>query len=454
LVARARRRLDRLGPGSRIAVIGGGPAGSSFAIFALHYAREANLDLEVTIFEPRDFSKPGPQGCNMCAGLIPIRSLRPLVDVGVTVPEDVIQQRIEHYTLHTVAGPIPLPQTGSDADVISVYRGSGPRNAPPWPHDISFDRFLLESARSRGADVVAERVTAVTAAPDRQVVTATGSYPADLVVLAAGVNRSQIDLADVDFRPPPRQQMIQVELFLGADGVRDALGGSVHVVLAKHPGLAFGTLIPKGTFINVSLLGTDLPADSITNFLALPEVERMLASRPVSACSCRPRISVGPARPLFADRFVAVGDAGVTRLYKNGIGSAIQTAEQAARTAVLHGVSDAAFRRHYAPLCRAITRDNLAGRFLFSFSRVFRRYRWLTLPHLHSVVAERSMPPEQRHHSRFLWAMFTGAYPYRQLLGMALRPRIHLRLLRGALTALRRPEVGVAPPRDVRLERE
>jgi flavin-dependent dehydrogenase len=261
------------------------------------------------------------------------------------------------------------------------------------------------------------------------------------VVLATGVNRSRVAFDDIDFRPPSREQMAQSELLLGADGVRQALGGSVHIVLARHHGLSFGTLIPKGPYVNVSLLGPDLAADSVARFLDLPEVTSLLATQGVTSCTCRPRIAVGPARPLFADRFVAIGDAGVTRLYKNGIGSALHTAQRAAHTILLHGVGADDFGRHYRPLCREIELDNHAGRFLFAFSRVFRRYRLLTLPHLHSVIAERALPPAERIHSRFLWAMFTGAYPYRHLVRMALHPLLHLQLMRGAISAVRRSSV-------------
>jgi flavin-dependent dehydrogenase len=445
MVAPRRHRPGRLDPGARIAVIGGGPAGSSFALFALHLARQAGLDLRVTVFEPRDFSQPGPRGCNMCAGLIPLNALEPLAEIGVTVPDGVIRAWIDHYTLHTAAGAIRLARPSPEGRVISVYRGSGPRDGPPLPHDVSFDGFMLATARARGAEVVPEMVTAVTHEQDheRHVLTAEGRYGADLVVLASGVNRSRIAFDDVDFRPPTRQQMAQSELLLGADGVRDALGGSVHVVLAGFEGLTFGTLIPKGPYVNVSLLGTDLPSDAIARFLALPEVTAVIPAHATLACSCRPRIAVGPARPLFADRFVAIGDAGVTRLYKNGIGSAIHTAREAARTALLHGVAAEDFGRHYGPLGREIERDNRAGRFLFAFSRIFRQYRGLTLPHLHSVASERSRAERERHHSRFLWAMFTGAYPYRRLVWMALHPRIHLRLLGGAIRGVLAARGGV-----------
>lgn len=41
----------------------------------------------------------------------------------------------------------------------------------------------------------------------------------------------------------------------------------------------------------------------------------------------------------FGDRLVFIGDCGISRLYKDGIGAAYKTAKAAATTAVLHGIS-------------------------------------------------------------------------------------------------------------------
>ncbi|RME85989.1 MAG: hypothetical protein D6775_01310 [Caldilineae bacterium] len=430
----------RLRSGSHIAIIGGGPAGSFFALYALHYAHQAGLDLHVTIFEPRDFAQAGPWGCNMCAGLIPLRVLRELTEVGLLIPERVVRQRISHYTLHTAAGRICLPQPDPDGDVISVYRGGGPRCASPWPQPISFDGYLIGAARDRGARVVPERVVAVGLRPRPYVETRQAVYAADLVVLAAGVNRRAIDFHDLCYQPPPRQQMAQTEICLGTEGVQRALGESVHIFLPRDGSLRFGTLVPKGPCFNVSLLGDRLPQGTIARFLALPEVAELLPEGVVRACGCRPRIAVGPARPLFADRFVAVGDAGITRLYKNGIGSALRTARQAAYTAIFHGIAAKDFAAGYGPLCRQIAWDNRAGRFLFAFTRVFQHHQWLTLPHLRSIASEQALPPGERFHSRLLWGMFTGTYSYRGLLAMACYPKLHTSLLRHFLDSLARGE--------------
>ena len=50
--------------------LGGGPAGSFFSYFLLEMARDADVDVHLDIYEPRDFSQPGPAGCNMCGGIV------------------------------------------------------------------------------------------------------------------------------------------------------------------------------------------------------------------------------------------------------------------------------------------------------------------------------------------------------------------------------------------------
>jgi len=425
--------------GSHVSVIGGGPAGSFFALFALHFARQAGRQLHVTIFEPRDFNRPGPWGCNMCAGLIPVRTLRELALIGLDVPERIIRARIRHYALHTAAGRIHLAQPDPDGDVCSVYRGNGSRGGPPWPESVSFDGFLLAAAESRGAEVITDRATAISTHPRPTVTSRCHTIAADLVVLAAGVNRHTIRFTDLAYRPPPRQQMAQTEFCVGGEAVRATLGDTVHIFLPRDGSFNFGTLVPKGPCINVSLLGRDLPRGILEHFLTQPRVEALLPDNDGRACGCRPHIAMGPARPLFADRFVAVGDAGITRLYKDGIGTALRTARQAAYTAICCGVSAVDFRDHYAPLCRDIATDNRAGRFLFAFTRVFQHHCSLALPHLRSIAAEQALPPAERRHSRLLWGMFTGTHPYRRLLAMALHPGLQVGLLRHLLADLPQP---------------
>jgi flavin-dependent dehydrogenase len=62
--------------GARVAVIGGGPAGSFFTYFLLKMAATVDLRVDVDIWEPRSFANSGPAGCNHCGGIVSSRSSR------------------------------------------------------------------------------------------------------------------------------------------------------------------------------------------------------------------------------------------------------------------------------------------------------------------------------------------------------------------------------------------
>ncbi len=133
----------------RVGIIGGGPAGSFFALYALKYTRLAGRDLSLTIYEYKDFAQRGPVGCNMCAGLIPAHVVRQLDELDLVLPAGLLLGRIGHYALHTSAGAIDARPPDASAEVISVYRSAGPC-AGPRADLFSFDQFLLDQAVARG----------------------------------------------------------------------------------------------------------------------------------------------------------------------------------------------------------------------------------------------------------------------------------------------------------------
>jgi hypothetical protein len=60
-------------------------------------------------------------------------------------------------------------------------------------------------------------------------------------------------------------------------------------------------------------------------------------------------LPVGAVARPFLDRLGLLGDCGVNRLYKDGIGGAYRMAKAAAKTAVFVGISAADFEKHYLP---------------------------------------------------------------------------------------------------------
>ncbi len=128
--------------GAEIAVIGGGPAGSFFSIFALRMARMVEKKLNITIFDPKDFSKDGPAGCNRCGGIISELLVQTLAVEGINLIGSIVQRGIDSYKLHTNHGSVHIATPVSEKSIATVYRGGGPRGRIGRDKQ-GFDSFLL-----------------------------------------------------------------------------------------------------------------------------------------------------------------------------------------------------------------------------------------------------------------------------------------------------------------------
>jgi flavin-dependent dehydrogenase len=422
----------RLVQGSQVVIVGGGPAGSYTALHLLWLAAQAHLDIRVTILEPRDFSRPGPGGCNKCAGILSSSHLHNLNRYGLELPPDIIQCEINAYILHLQGKDLPLNRPDPNRRIVSVYRGGGPLQAGrALPR--SFDDWLLGQARLNGADIRRERVRSVKRGTRPVVITARDKMEPDLLVLATGVN-SQAPLEPAwGYRPPRTETMAQDEVPL----LTDQLKGNIHIFFDQLPGLLFGGVIPKGNYANISLLGSHLPPDAIGRFLANPEVTRLLPKDRATLCGCQPRVAMSPASGYYADRMVVVGDAAITRLYKDGIGSAFNTARAAARTAIFQGISQQDFAAGYQPICNQIAKDNLFGRLLFRLWAFPRRSTFLLRAWRQAINVEAHLPATDRVQTRALWAMFTGDESYRKIFSLSLGLRSWLVMMQGIVKAWR-----------------
>ena len=401
--------------GSRVVIVGGGPAGSFSALHLLALSAAAHLDLEIVILEARDFNRAGPGSCNKCAGILSSTLVQNMERLGLILPAEVIQSVIDSYIMHIGDTPIPVQALNQSRRIMSVYRGGGPRLGGQ-PRPLSFDAWLLHQAEGRGARILQKRVRAIHPGPCPVVVTAHEEIEADLVIVATGVNsRPALDPA-WGYQPPRTEVMAQDEIPLPSG----APGSSVHIFFENLPGLIFGALIPKGRYANLSLLGHALPADAITQFLAAPELKALIAEGSDLLCGCTPSVAVSIAGGYFADRLVVVGDAAVTRLYKDGIGSAFVTAEAAAQTAIQRGVSRQDFLAGYQPVCLRIAADNAYGRRLFGLWALTFHTPLLKKAWTQSIVNEVNQRVDNPVLTRVLWGMFTGDESYRHLFWMSL----------------------------------
>jgi flavin-dependent dehydrogenase len=421
--------------GSRVAVIGGGPAGTLVSYFLLEMAERNGLELDVEIFEPRDFSCVAPKGCNMCGGIISETLVQNLAAEGINIPSTVIQRGIESYMLHMDVGSVRIETPLQEKRIGSVYRGAGPRDLKDskWG---SFDHHLEQLTVAKGARVTRKRVVEVSLDDDRPKIAVKGEEPQfyDLLVVAVGVNSAALKLFTGNgqgYKPPESTKTFITEYYLGEETIEKTLGDSMHVFLLNIPRLEFAAIIPKGDYASVCLLGESIDKKLVQSFLESPQVKACMPdgwSSDPRSCQCSPKISVGAAIRPYADRLVFVGDCGVTRLYKDGIGAAYRTAKACATTAVFEGISEADFRRHYWPVCRSISTDNSIGKLSFAVTRQIQKWRFARRALLRMTEKEQNTTGRRRDMSQVLWDMFTGSAPYRDIVTLALHPRFLARL--------------------------
>jgi len=146
--------------GSRVAIIGGGPAGSFFSYFILDMAKRKGLEIHVDLYEPRDFSQTAPTGCNMCGGVIYESLVQSLAVEGINLPPTVVQRGIEFNMLHLDIGSVQIQTPRKEKRIATTFRGSGPRDTPALDHG-GLDHYLMQTAIAKGAQHIQNRVRAV-----------------------------------------------------------------------------------------------------------------------------------------------------------------------------------------------------------------------------------------------------------------------------------------------------
>jgi len=414
----------QLRDGSRVGVIGGGPAGSLFSYFLIDMAERAGLDIHVDIYESRDFSACGPKGCNMCGGVVSESLVQALALEGINLPANVVRRGIDSYVLHMDEGNVRIEIPIQEKRIAVVYRGGGPKGAQAsgWR---SFDQHLLDLAAGKGANVIRSRVKSVRRNSGRLEVSvdARQGQCYDLLAVAVGVNVAAVSklFSDEDggYKPPATTRTYIREFHLGREAIEQQMGSAIHVFLLNLPRLKFAALIPKGDYVTLCMLGKEIDASVADAFMDCPEVKSCLPGDCRDSnglCQCRPRINVKSAARPFADRVVFIGDCGTSRLYKDGIGAAYRTAKAAAMTAVFEGVSADALRRRYRRVCRSLEADNAVGKLLFAGTAVIPKIGCLRRGVLRRVSKEQGKDFASRRLSMMLWDIFTGSAPYRDVL--------------------------------------
>ena len=417
----------KLMDGSRVAIVGGGPAGCFFALYLNHYVRDYGIKPDITIYESRNFGGSGLRGCKGCAGILSSSLLSSLAEIQLTLPEEVIQQRIDGYNILSPYNSITMSNPDKNAQVVSVFRGSGPRICQ-GRRPTGFDAWLLEETQKRGVHVEYGRIDSIQAGQPMRLSVAGEIRDYNLIVLATGVNAKPIQLAGLKYLPPKTQTMAQDELRVETTRIYPFPDNVAHAYLIPRSGLIAGCFVPKGSFLNVSVLNKTEQPISVSEFLQNKIVKDTLQDQYERVCGCSPRVVIASAHHYYADGFVAVGDAAVSRLYKDGIGSALRTSREAARTVALHGFSRQAFGRHYKPLCRRINRDNRWGKVLFWLNDRVKDSRTILWMQHRLIGDEQIANRGPKPFTKAVWGMFTGCYSYRNIAHMTLNPTALFRL--------------------------
>jgi len=433
-----------------VAIVGGGPAGSFFAIHLLREAKRLGRNIEIVIVEKRGQTDPSSddfqcRGCNFCAGLVSPRLNKILDEHGLVVPEEIIQGHIDYVWIQGQWKNFGL-RVPKEMQMCSVFRGSLPGRRTGRP--AGFDGFLLGEAVKEGARIVGGEVQAISYAasgmPSLTVRTQSGervSLDAGFVTIATGINahcgldyRNDALIASVKqlnpaFVPGKSRKAFIFELDVGENYLERHMRREIYFIEygSKHLALEHTALVPKGRFLTVAMIGkcidqAVLPRDSpqiVHDFLTLPQIERILPGIEAAplACACAPRMTVTTAKCPFGDRFAIIGDAVGSRLNKDGLYSAHVTASRLAQTVLHDGIDKQALAQGYGKAIKWLAADNRFGRMVFGMSRVA-----FTRPVLSRIVyqafateckvrEERSRPL-----SKVLWKIASGTADYRQVL--------------------------------------
>jgi uncharacterized protein (DUF2236 family) len=127
-----------------------------------------------------------------------------------------------------------------------------------------------------------------------------------------------------------------------------------------------------------------------------------------------------------------IGDCCVSRLFKDGIGTAYRTAKTAAQTAFMAGVSRQDFHTYYRPVCVDVACDNRYGRAVFTITSLIKKSPFLRRGVMRMTNGEQAGFTAPRM-SSVLWDTFTGNESHKSVFCRTLHPVFLARLLHGTV---------------------
>ena len=427
----------RLHDGSTVVIVGGGPGGAACAIKLLQQSKARGLRLRVLVFEGKDFNVHA----NQCVGVLspPIEEVL-IGELGLHLPPALIKRQIFGYRLHGVRENVLLTGHGAHAGE------PGQGRATYAVERAAFDRFLLDRARSLGAEVIDARVTGIEFVRgdglDEVRIYSESLYErADVVVGAFGLDEAMLSVFEAVTartgngfqRPAKWLKSYLTTIRTTARFQREKLGHIVHAFLLppKCPRIEFGAITPKGDHILVNIAGEHVTSCDLDLFLQLPEVQALLPGFDAGAINYyEGRFPSSPARGAYGHRYLLVGDAtGWLRPFKGkGINTAIITGIRAAQTMLEHGVSKRALKQ-YRRSCADLRGD-------YHYGVVVRRLMLMGAPlFLDPMIDVGKVDPLMYD---ALFDSVSGHDSYRNIIRRSLKPRLMRKVAARMIRGVRR----------------
>lgn len=464
--------------GDKIAVLGGGPAGSFFAIHILREAKKANLNITVTIIDKKVGVDTNGiitelKGCNCCAGIISPRLQKELVKENISPPNDVVCERFTHIWIHGLWKNFPLKVPAGEG-LFSVFRGSLPsKKTGLHTLPLGFDAFILQKAVDEGAHIINGDVLDIHYASDYNpsfTVKPHSGNPftaeADFICISTGVNPgpdsekecksnsllNSYKVINPKFKPTQTRASLIFELRPGRDYLKKYMDKEIYIIVsgASRLDLEHAALIPKGDYLTVALTGksidrASLPEETeeiIKTFLSLTHIRNILPhidikNTPV-ACRCTPNMPVKPALDPFSDRIAMAGDALGARLYRDGIFSAFITSRALAKTVIHKGVDKKSLAEGYGWVTRWLKKDNQYGRLVIGSIHSALKSPFLSRVLYQAFATEMKFKKMDRWPlGSVLWKIGSGSSDYREVFKNLIKVPVFISILRGLTKTFR-----------------
>ncbi len=473
IVSKQLQERLRLQDGSRIVVLGGGPAGSFFAIHLLRQAKKLHRNISVTIIDKRMALESSRhihefKGCNFCAGIISPRLQKELVRSSILLPSEVICEKFIHIWIHGLWKNFPFKVPAGQA-IFSVFRGTLPSNREGGAQGL--DAFLLKKAVEQGADIITGEAQTIQYGPgNKPLVTIKPplgdvfTIESDFACICTGINASPGKAFKDDtlwssyqrinprFKPPKLRPTLIFELKPGRRYLKKYMHKEFYIIVsrAKKLSLEHIALIPKGEYLTVALVGKSIdrasfPEDTgqiIRTFLSLARIQNILPhisleNMPI-ACTCSPYMAVAPAKHALLDRVALAGDALGARLYRDGLFSAFIGARALAQTVMHKGVDKKSLLNGYGWVRRWLKTDNRYGKFVIGVLQAA-----LKSPLLNRILYQ-TFATEMKFKQwgkwplgGVLWKVGSGDADYRDVFKTLIRGSVLLSILTGIFKTFR-----------------